>query len=82
MDTDKAIPTNYAEWRECITVHCGIPLTLDYITERLNALSQVETEETIRFRRLYGDQHWRDVIHWFRQAKRDLSPAPNATRDD
>ena len=39
MDTDKSIPTNYAEWRECITVHCGIPLTPDYITERLIALS-------------------------------------------
>jgi len=82
MDTDKAIPTNYAEWRECITVHCGIPLTLDFIMERLNALSQVETEETIRFRRLYGDQHWQNVMHWFLQAKGDPSPAPTEALDD
>ena len=82
MDTDKIIPTDYAEWHECITVHCGIPLSLEYITERLAALSQGETEEAIRFRRLYGDQHWRDVIHWFRQAKRDLNLALNETLDD
>ncbi|MFM8445094.1 MAG: hypothetical protein ACKN9W_17375 [Methylococcus sp.] len=39
MDTDKIIPTDYAEWHECITVHCGIPLSLEYITERLAALT-------------------------------------------
>ena len=82
MDTDKSIPTNYAEWHECITVHCGIPLTPDYITRRLIALRQSESEETIRFRRLYGDQHWQNVMHWFLQAKGDPSPAPTEAPDD
>jgi hypothetical protein len=82
MDSKKIIPTDYAEWHECITIKFGIPLSLEYITERLAALSQSETEETIRFRRLCGDQHWRDVIHWFRQAKHDLSRKPITTPHD
>ena len=82
MDTDKSIPTNYAEWHECITVHCGIPLTPDFITRRLIALRQSESEETIRFRRLYGDQHWQNVMHSFLQAKGDPSPAPTEALDD
>jgi hypothetical protein len=82
MDTDKSIPTNYAEWHECITVHCGIPLTPDYITKRLIELRQSESEETIRFRRLYGDQHWQNVMHWLLQAKGDPSPAPTEALDD
>lgn len=82
MDTDKSIPTNYAEWHKCITVHCGIPLTPVYITRRLIALRQSESEETIRFRRLYGDQHWQNVMHWFLQAKGDSSPAPTEALDD
>lgn len=82
MDTGKAIPTNYAEWRECIIVHCGISLTPDYMTRRLIALSQSETEETIRFRKQYGDQHWQNVMHWFLQAKDDLGPATTETLDD
>ena len=82
MDIDKSIPTHYPEWHKCITVHCGIPLTPDYITRRLTALRQSESEETIRFRRLYGDQHWQNVMHWFLQAKGDPSPAPTEALDD
>ncbi|MDD1651166.1 MAG: hypothetical protein LUO80_12375 [Methylococcaceae bacterium] len=36
------MPTHYTGWRECITVHCGIPLTPDYVAERLKILSWTE----------------------------------------
>ena len=77
MDTEKLIPTDYAEWRECITVHCGIPLTQQYISERLTALSQSDKEETNRFRRIYGDHHLQSVLGWFQRAKNDVNPAEN-----
>jgi len=67
------IPTDYPTWRECITVHCGIPLTPVYVAGRLAVLSQAAAEETLRFRKTYGDEHWRSVLDWFQQAERELS---------
>jgi threonine dehydrogenase-like Zn-dependent dehydrogenase len=28
------IPKTYAQWRHCITVECGIPLSADFIAQR------------------------------------------------
>ncbi len=61
-------PQNFEQWRHCITVECGIPLTPDFVRERLRVWRNPELEETARFRRLYGDAHWRAVKAWFEQA--------------
>lgn len=69
------MPTHYAGWRECITVHCGIPLTPGYVAERLQILSQAGHEETRRFIRVYGEDHRQRVLGWFRQAASEIGPA-------
>jgi len=68
-----AIPQTYAAWRHCITVECGIPLEMAYVDSRLAILSIPESEETRRFRKLYGDTHWQNVLAWFQQARHDLA---------
>ncbi len=62
------IPETYEHWHHCITVECGTPLTPEYITERLATWRDEKTEETLRFRKLYGDAHWRSMIGWFKRA--------------
>lgn len=66
------IPQTYTEWRHCIEVECGIPLTPAFIQARLIQLGDEQAEETLRFRRLYGDDHWRRVLSWFEQAAREI----------
>ncbi|QMV71862.1 hypothetical protein HS961_02885 [Comamonas piscis] len=70
------IPRTYAQWRHCITVECGIPLSADFIALRLAVWRNPELEETQRFRRLYGDAHWQAVQRWFVQAAQEQEGAP------
>lgn len=67
-----AIPETYEQWHHCITVECGIPLTADYIDQRLAVWRDEKLEETKRFRNLYGTAHWRSVIEWFERAKQEV----------
>lgn len=64
-------PQNYAEWRHCITVECGIPLTSAFVAERLSIWRDENAEETRRFRKLYGDDYLKAVIGWFEQAEQE-----------
>lgn len=64
-------PQNYDQWRYCITVECGIPLTAAFIAQRLAIWRSAQSEESLRFRRLYGDEHWESVIAWFERAGRE-----------
>ena len=48
------IPETYAQWHRCITVDCGLALTPAFIAQRLAAMADPQSEETLRFRRLYG----------------------------
>jgi hypothetical protein len=66
------IPATYEHWHHCITVECGIPLTSEFVAHRLEVWRDEKAEETARFRRLYGDAHWRSVIGWFERAEADL----------
>jgi hypothetical protein len=68
-------PDTYEQWRRCITVECGIPLTAAFIAQRLAVWRNAQAEETLRFRRLYRDPHWRSVVGWFEQAELELSAA-------
>lgn len=65
------IPQTYEQWRHCITVECGIALTVPFITQRLSIWHNAESEETLWFRRLYGDEHWKAVTAWFERAGRE-----------
>jgi len=65
-------PQNYEQWHHCITVECGIPLTPSFVAERIAVWRNEQSEETLRFRRLYGDDYWQAVIGWFEQAERQL----------
>jgi hypothetical protein len=72
MKTTPVIPQTYAEWHHCITAECRIVLEPRFIAERLAVLTRSEHEETRRFVRLYGTQHWRMVVSWFEQAGREV----------
>ncbi|MEM8844904.1 MAG: hypothetical protein AAGB35_07670 [Pseudomonadota bacterium] len=69
------IPQNFNEWHHCITVSCGIELTPEFISKRLEVWRNEGSEETKRFRNLYGDSHWQLVISWFEQAERESGNA-------
>jgi hypothetical protein len=61
------IPQTFAQWRHCIEVDCGIPLTPAYARERVAALTRQGGEEAERFARHYGAQHHARVVGWFQQ---------------
>jgi len=62
------IPQSYDQWRRCIEVDCGIPLTPDFIRARLAELVEPSDFRTVQFVRLYGEAHRQRVITWFQQA--------------
>ena len=62
------IPESYEQWVHCITVKCRIRLTADYANRRLTELRDVQQARTIKFREIYGDDHWRRVISWFERS--------------
>lgn len=66
------IPLNYAEWQYCITVECGIPLTADFIDERIASMQDASDFKTEQFVKLYGPQYHQQVLAWFQQAKEKL----------
>ncbi|MEM1175522.1 MAG: hypothetical protein AAGI27_11985 [Pseudomonadota bacterium] len=71
--TYDSIPETYEHWHHCITVECGIPLTTEYIAKRLATWRDESAEETARFRKTYGDAHWRSVISWFERAHEETA---------
>lgn len=67
------IPQSYEEWHYCITVECGIPLTLEFIEERLTALQEISDFKTKQFVQLYGRQYHEQVLSWFLRSKDKLT---------
>lgn len=65
--------SNYQEWRECIEVACGIPLTSAFIKERLAELTNGKNSKTQTFESLYGADHLAQTIAWFQQAQEELA---------
>jgi hypothetical protein len=72
------VPQSYEDWRTCIVIKCGIPLTREYILSRLSSLKDATAHENRRFVQLYGEGHWRRVTHWFEMALKDLPFNANA----
>lgn len=62
------VPSTYEEWKHCITVKCDIPLTQDYVQERLSALADAKDVHTQKFIERWGAAHHRQVLSWFRRA--------------
>ncbi len=60
--------SNYQEWREAITVHCGLSLTSAYCRERIAALRDGGDRSTRAFVKLYGAAYRDRVISWFERA--------------
>ena len=67
------IPQNYDEWQHCITVECGIPLTAEFVSQRLAVWRDESQEETRRFKKRYGDAYLQSVVGWFEEAERRLA---------
>lgn len=63
-----AVPRTYSEWRHCITVLCGIPLTLPYIETRIATLADPLDHGTQRFVAVWGANHLQHVRAWFERA--------------
>ncbi len=61
----------YEEWKHCITVQCGIPLTSDYIAQRMTELNDLSNEHTKKFVKTWGEPQLKKVIAWFEEAKQD-----------
>lgn len=66
------IPTTYEEWEHCITVECGIPLTAEYVAERIEALQNMGDYHTQRFISRWGQEHHARTLAWFREAEEQL----------
>ena len=60
---------NYEDWKHCITVSCGIPLTPDYIEKRIASLKDPDDYHTQQFVKTWGDAHLQRVIGWFEKAR-------------
>lgn len=64
--------TTYNDWKHCITVSCGISLTLTYVEQRLTALRDPADYGTQKFKATWGEAHLERVMGWFEQAGREL----------
>lgn len=74
MKNTPMIPYDYATWHHCITVECGIELSLGFIHRRLQILHNPKEYEHQRFSQLYGEAHLQKVLVWFAQAEREMQP--------
>lgn len=64
---------SFDDWKRCITVSCGLPLTVDFVETRLDALRNENDLHTRKFVDMWGDAHLARVIGWFEQAQRELA---------
>jgi len=59
---------NYEDWKHCITIACGIPLTADYIEGRIKSLNNPSDHYTRKFIDNWGETHLVQIISWFERA--------------
>lgn len=67
------VPKTYEDWKHCITVACGIPLTPSYVAERLAALQNPSDFHTQKFVNQWGRAHHARTVAWFEQAAKELA---------
>lgn len=73
----KFIPETYDDWKHCITVSCGIPLTPQYVQERIVALTDPKDHHTQRFIERWGQDHHTRTLAWFHKAAEELQGQPS-----
>ena len=61
--------SDFNEWRQAITVRCGLTLSRDYCAERIAALRDDAVTSTQNFIATYGESYRDLVISWFEQAR-------------
>lgn len=62
------IPKDFMEWKACIEVKCGIPLTPTFVKQRLLELGDYQNQHTKEFIRVYGNTYHQQVIKWFEES--------------
>ena len=65
--------SDFTEWRQAITLRCGLTLSRDYCTERIAALRDDSIPATQNFIAHYGENYRAHVISWFEQAHHEAS---------
>lgn len=73
MHEPDPFPRSYQEWRECITVRCGLDLHRQYIVSRLQQLRDASHPKTREFVGKYGEIHLRQIVRWFEIAHEEGS---------
>lgn len=61
------IPLTFEEWKNCIVNDCGINLTKEFAEGRLKVYTDQANAETIKFKKLYGEEHLERVVHWLKK---------------
>ena len=69
---EELIPSNYASWRYCIEVKCGLALTSEFLRRRIAILEDPSQEESRRFIELYGKPYYQQVLAWFQRAASEV----------
>ncbi|MEM1073419.1 MAG: hypothetical protein AAF665_16395 [Pseudomonadota bacterium] len=67
------VPSSYEDWKHCITVKCDIPLTHQYVSERIAALNDRTNFHTQKFIDRWGAAHHAQTVAWFEKAAQELS---------
>lgn len=62
---------DFNEWRQAITIRCGLELTRAYCHERVEALLDPAISSTKNFIDTYGEEYLQQVITWFRRASEE-----------
>lgn len=62
----------YEDWKHCITQLCKIPLTPEFVAQRLDELRKPEAFNRQRFVQSWGERHRLQVIAWFEQAQAEF----------
>lgn len=61
------IPQSFEQWKHCTEKDCGIVITRQFARERLAVYENSENAETIKFLKLYGENHLQNIIQWLQQ---------------
>lgn len=67
------LPKDFQEWRYCIEVLCGTPLTQKYVEQRRAELASLDSKLDRRFVELYGKDHLVRVRGWFEKVWEEKS---------
>lgn len=61
------IPQTFEQWKNCIENDCKIDLNRNFAQQRLAVYEDRENRETQKFIALYGEQHWQNIIDWYKR---------------